>query len=362
MQINPKKSRQSSGDETDPRLDVFDQAAWDASFDIDDFDDSDIDVPESVPNAASIFQEIQLSVEALAGTSSMAPDEADGNGFLFKEPVNPLIIQSKERRQSLWSVVVRAYQEIRSGRSVDYVVAEPDLNLLFLQRCWELGAAASPFELNWILMNARKDHRMPSVERAKPFSLDRQVVDVVSYAADIAMRELQDELYFAQQREMSSVDQVLCNPQLVRKFDAVASRICPGFRAFDYRWAVLSLRKARRNKPRVGFPTNLQELGLVEDVQRNRLPNSSGLYWITSGNKSVFVGVANNIQRQVLSLMERAGTELINAQDQSKNLAKPRLAVMDSPITWAEQYRTRVLADKGSVLNFQLSRSLLSAA
>src|SRR5207237_3899780 len=110
---------------------------------------------------------------------------------------------------------------------------------------WELGAAASPFELNWVLMNARKDHRMPSSSRSKPVFLGKEVFDNVTYAADIAMRELQNEMYFKDQRGILSVDQILCSPQLVRRFDTHASRISPGFRTFDYRWEVLGLRKAR---------------------------------------------------------------------------------------------------------------------
>jgi len=252
MRNIPNNERRPTGDEPDPRLDVFDKAAWDASFDISDFDDRDIHVPESFPDAAAVFAEIRLSIEALAGTSSEA-HSSDDNGvdLLFSGPTGHFAVQCKSRHSELWSIAVRAYQDIRCDRSVDYVVAEPEANLLFLHRCWELGAAASPFELNWILMNARKDHRMSTSSRSKPVFLGKEVFDTVSYAADIAMRELQNELYFKNQREMLSVDQILCSPHLVRRFDALASGISPGFRTFDYRWAVLA---ARGETPQVHAP------------------------------------------------------------------------------------------------------------
>jgi hypothetical protein len=362
MENNKNTFRRHNGDEPDPRLDVFDQAAWDAAFDINDFDDSDIVVPNSLPDATAVFQEVQLAVDALAGTSSDVPADAADNGadFLFPGFSEPVVVQCKHRRSSLWSIVIRAYQEVRCDRSVDYIVTEPESNLLFLQRCWELGAGASPFELNWMLMNARKDHRMPCIERAKPTSLGKEVLDSVSYAADIAMRELQNDLYFKHHRETPSVDQILCDPHLVRKFDTRATRICPGYQPFHYRWAVLGLRKARRTRACVGFPTDLRPIGLVEDLRRDRLPNTSGLYWITSGTNSLFVGVANDIQRQVLSFVDRLGGNAICRGDQRAD--KPRLLVMENGVTHAEQYRTRLLKDKGSLLNFHLSKSLLTAA
>lgn len=364
MAFNPKNFRRPQGDEPDPRLDVFDQAAWDATFDINDFDDTGIAVPDSVPDAKAVFKEVQLSVDALAGTSSATPADAANHEANPLFPCDPgtMVVQCRHRRDFLWSIVVRAYQEVRCDRSVDYVVAEPESNLLFLHRCWELGAAASPFELNWILMNARKDHRMPPGVRAKRCYLDKEVFDTVSYAADIAMRELQNELYFEQHRDSPSVDQILCNPHLVRTFDALAASIAPGFRTFDYRWAVLGLRKARRTKARVEFPTGLQELGLVEDVRSSRLPKNSGLYWITSGTNSVFVGVANDIRRQVLSFVDRRGTAIIDRGESVRPAAKATLLVLEEGLVAAEQYRTRLLKDKGSRLNFQLFGSLLPAA
>ena len=362
MRSNSTNERRPTGDEPDPRLDVFDQAAWDASFDASDFDDRDVQVPDSFPNAAAVFAEIQLSINALAGTSSRAYPDNDEPDLLFRHQQGAVVVQCKRRRAELWSVVVRAYRDIRCDRSVDYVVAEPEANLLFLHRCWELGAAASPFELNWILMNARKDHRMQSSSRSKPVFLGKDVFDNVTYAADIAMRELQNELYFKDQRGMLSVDQILCSPQLVNRFDTRASRISPGFRTFDYRWAVLGLRKARRAKARAGFPIGLQSIGLIEDARKDRLPKSSGLYWVTSGTNSLFVGVANNLQRQVLSLAERLYCDDMIQQLNPRSTEKPSLKIMESGVVWAEMYRTRVLKDRGSLLNFQLFKALQPAA
>jgi hypothetical protein len=112
----------------------------------------------------------------------------------------------------------------------------------------------------------------------------------------------------------------------------------------------------------VGFPNNLEPVGLVEDVRRDRLPKASGLYWVTCGYDSLFVGVANNLQRQVLSLTERLYSNDVLKQIASTGMEKPSLKIMEGGVVCAEMYRTRVLKDKGSLLNFQLFKGLQAAA
>src|SRR5439155_11676519 len=120
--------------------------------------------------------------------------------------------------------------------------------------CWQLGAAAPPQELNWTLLTARKDGHLRGLPRAKAFSIPRERLDQFSFASEIALRHLQDRAYYGEQRELS-LDKVLCDPALAAEFDATARRLAPGYSSLDYRWAAMTLRKARRWAAELRLPS-----------------------------------------------------------------------------------------------------------
>ena len=239
----------------------------------------------------------------------------------------------------------------RNGRSVDFCVAEPEANLLFLQRCWVLGAAASPFELNWVLLNARKANRL-SLPRSSRVSIPKDRLDRFSFAADMAMRHLQDRIYLEEQRDVS-IDKVFCEPRLSQEFDRLAAGLAPGFQPFEYRWAVISLRKARRSQVQSQAAPTLTDYGRVEDVRVSSLPATSGIYWITSGRDSLFTGAASSLRVQVDSLVDRLGTSALPNWRQDRLVERPILRVLECPPAQSKQAHAALLRSSGSLLNFQ---------
>ena len=323
----------------------------DESFNIDDFDVTGIDFPAALESP-------QRLIDRLCNADGAHHNEPENGeqGMLFAHVVGrdeksdgPV---GEKTDNALWDTVIRAYGDVRCDRSSDYVVADPAADLRYLQRCMELGAPARPFELNWMLMNARKAGKLADFPRAKAFSIPKEKLDLFAFAADIAMRMVQERVYFSQQRSVS-IDHVLCDPGLVGEFDRIASGLVPGFNATEYRWAVITLRKARRFA-RDGFELpSFDSFGLLEDVRLSQLPDTWGTYWIQAGESSILTGVATNTRCQVGSLLERMGFGVIPEEMRERPKEKMRLAVsVNGNYQTCEFARAALHKQSGSRLNF----------
>lgn len=349
----------SQENQSDARHVASSDARIDASkmidpFDISDFDDAGVDLPERLRTPDSLIARLERASSELRmeGDNGIAQPPVVVPEFVA--PAVQSLADTEEWRSSssLWSIVIRAYADVRCERSIDYVVADPEANILFLQRCWELGAPASPFELNWILMNARKAGRVGELPRAKRFSIPRERLDHFSFAVDIAMRAVQERLYYSEHREVS-IDQVLCDPHLAREFDGFAKAIVPEQESLACRWAIMSLRKARRAfGPTCQMPT-LDNVGLLEDVRVADLPRTCGTYWVRTGDGSLFTGVATNLRVQIDQLVQRMGNRVVPPWVKDVPAAKPKIVICGTDnYESGEVFRAGVFKHAGSRLNF----------
>ena len=321
-----------------------------AQIDFDLFDSTGVDLPHELRSSRPVLDLLDPPVPGRP-----AEDESQMVLFDVGEPCAPTPTLSPESIRRLRPIVARAYADVREDKSVDYCVAEPEANLLFLNRCWELGAAASPFELNWVLMNARKANHFEDLElsRSARTSIPRDRLDLFAFASDMAMRHLQDRVYSEDRRDVS-IDKILCEPHLAREFDKLARLITPGFSSFEYRWAAISLRKARRSKPRSSPSSCFTSVGYVEDLSIQKLSDRSGVYWITEGENSLFMGVANNLRTQCDSLIQRLGFRIVPEWMEERPKVKPVLHVHECPHTMSKQTHAALLLSRGSRLNFRM--------
>lgn len=246
------------------------------------FDPDGIPLPEELRTSKQLAEMLDIAPKEGCVESD---DTAERCPTLFTvsgvaEVVDALPQVDSRRLNSLWTIVTRAYADVRTDKSIDYVIAEPEANLLFLRRCWELGAAASPFELNWVLMNCRKDGKMSGLRlpRSARVGIAKDRLDLFSFAADMAMRTLQDKIYYGQQADVS-IDKILCDPQLSSEFVRLATQVAPGFLDFEYRWAVMSMRKARRANPILRVKPTLGDVGCLYDVTSRRVPTPNISVW-----------------------------------------------------------------------------------
>lgn len=324
------------------------------SFDISDFDECGVDVPERLRTPDSLIARLERAASELRAETESSVAQPQVESPRLVTPSAQPVAEGDEYGISpkLWSIVIRAYADVRCERSIDYMVADPEANLLFHQRCWELGAPASPFELNWILMNARKAGKLGALSRAKRFSIPRERLDYFSFAVDIAMRAVQEHLYYSEQREIS-IDQVLCDPHLAREFDGYAKQIVPELASLECRWAIMSLRKARRTcAPTFKIPT-LDSPSLLEDVRVSDLPSTCGTYWVRTGDGSLFTGVATNLRVQIDQLMQRMGSRVVPPWVNDVPTTKPKIVMCGTGNYEAgEVFRAGVFKHAGSRLNF----------
>src|SRR5262245_61910470 len=133
-------------------------------------------------------------------------------------------------------LVTRAFLEVRKNEgSTELYIADPDKNAEFLRACRRLGVTASVFKINKTLSNARKNRLLKGLKSKKT------IVDYkdFAFASEFAATQLR-------YRHGATIDDILCDPDLSAKFDALARRLSPGRTFFEYRWAILSIRKAGR--------------------------------------------------------------------------------------------------------------------
>lgn len=207
----------------------------------------------------------------------------------------------RTRFNDLYELVRVAYLKVHSGNSIDRIIADPDLNAVFVQECWRLGAEVrSAAELNRALLNARKQGKIGPVPGVVAYSLPRAELDKYLFASEVALRLVQDEEYYSHQLSVS-LDRILCEPTLSYRFDQLARAIAPGFRSADYRWAAIAIRKGLARRPSAGAPTRLNFVsrGWLADVNVGSLCPDAGLFWLRSGSTDVYIGHAQSIRGEI---------------------------------------------------------------
>lgn len=243
-------------------------------------------------------------VSAEAGAAAVG-----GQGMLFSAPAwTTRVLEAANAPRAMdssWDVLIRdAYLAAYKGSSIDKLIADPDATPRFIQECWKRGLRASPFELTWLLYNARKANKIGPIPAVERYVVSRSEMDQYLWATEIALRIVQDEAYFHQQRNMS-LDRLLCHPVLAQEFESIARKLAPGFQSIDYRWAALCIRKSHDRKLQ-GTPAQdaePQHLGSTDCVRASSIPDQPGLFWLSSGGTPLLVGQAENLRGQFDRLM-----------------------------------------------------------
>jgi hypothetical protein len=192
--------------------------------------------------------------------------------------------------------VVKAFLAVREARrdqrSSDLYIADPERNAQFLAKCRAIGIQASDYTINKMLLYARKNSYLTGLKSART-SFDHEEY---AFASEFAATELK-------YRRGASIDDILCDPKLAREFDSIAQKLAPGFSSLEYRWAILSIRKAgRQYKLKSDFrtPKLTERFRLVKDSLEN-LPMQNGVYLLCEKEKPLYA-------RSTVSL--RHGVEL----------------------------------------------------
>lgn len=189
--------------------------------------------------------------------------------------------------------LLQAFLSIRDGYSVDRVVTDPELNLLFQQKCDQFDAELSPKERNLALLNLRKSGSLAGQPRSRRTSFANE--DEYRFASELAVRYLE-------RRDQVSLDQILCDPEKSVEFDELAIALAPGYSSLQYRWAALNLRKARKIPPELGTKL-IQRLNLVRvrctELELNTIPTKQGLYLFLTSIDVKYIGETSNLRKRL---------------------------------------------------------------
>ncbi len=132
--------------------------------------------------------------------------------------------------------VQEAFRLAHQGYSADRVVIDPDLNSSFIAACKKLGLAGDPCTWNILLFRLRKQGKLNEIEITQSSDLSWEYCDPFLAASEMALQTMLN------QKEGESLDEIFCDPVLVKKFDSLATELTPGFSVLEYRWAALKIR------------------------------------------------------------------------------------------------------------------------
>lgn len=200
-------------------------------------------------------------------------------------------------------IVVEAFEVVREGFSVDRVIADPILNKRFLSECLRGAGTVAPVELNLMLLNLRKGAQIQRGSR-------RTIIvgqEAFGFAAEMAIRALE-------RKHATTLDRVLCDPQMAAEFDSVAGAIAPGFTSLEYRWAALSLRKANRLKPELlgrVVAAEVHDPIIVSGLDLLQIPAKQGLYILTNREKVLYIGEAQNLRSRLKKHLDHSDNKYL---------------------------------------------------
>jgi len=194
--------------------------------------------------------------------------------------------------------VADAFRESHSGFSADRLVADPDLNLAFVENCKRFGLAGDARTWNTLLFRLRKAGKLATIETNRQTKISWNDCDDYLFASEIALQILLDEPV------AQSMDEILCDPLLAEQFDKTASRFAPGYSPLQYRWAALKLRKqaktARNRSSVLKPPSRLGEKIPVKDLIARKLSDAAGVYVVGEhGSSKLYVGEASNLRHRL---------------------------------------------------------------
>lgn len=225
---------------------------------------------------------------------------------VITEPQNTEPSKPSVNSLDIEKVVIAAFSQTYEGYTVDRVVADPDLNRIFLVECAKSGLDIEPQRFNQTLFQLRRAGKFQSLSTraVTEYAWDR--TDQYSFASEIAWRRMSDQ-------NLCDLEDIFCDPEIALSFDSTAALMAPGFSPIEYRWAALKLRKLRQvaaDRANRLSTVAIPERASCGDRKRwSRLEGEPGLYLVYgSDERPLYVGETLNLGRR---LKQQFGTKPI---------------------------------------------------
>jgi hypothetical protein len=195
------------------------------------------------------------------------------------------------------STIAEAFNSTHGGYSTDWVIIDPHHDALFLERCRALGIqknSHSDFLLNHMLMNIRKTKKYKGILNSASKPSGFKSYDDCAFASEIAVRSIE-------RSDGIKLDRILCDPDILRRFDALALELAPSHTAIKLRCAALNLRKTHRLKP-IDLTSDVYKLvaaSPVKEIKLSAVESKPGVYAFYDYTRPLFAGETDNLHRRI---------------------------------------------------------------
>ncbi len=203
--------------------------------------------------------------------------------------------------------LARAFEATNDGYSVDRLLADPAMNLHFVDECKRIGLPGNPRFWNHRLLRMRKRPgvlKSSLLKSSLRFSLPFEECEPFLFASEVAWKQLLSD------ERAGSLDEIFCDPNLAAEFDEIATKFSPGFTSLQYRWGALRIRKyamGARNEGRMlkeAAPKRVGRKIPFDDLAKSDLPSSSGIYLISEKDQMLYISGAFRIRERIHAILD----------------------------------------------------------
>lgn len=213
--------------------------------------------------------------------------------------------QERARNSSaLDASIKKAFDSSSDGWSVDEVLLHDDRRNSFIEACRSLPGISSDIsdkQLFERLIQIRKAGKLGAQSTQRSHS----DVDAWLPVAEIASRRMMDEY-------QANVDQWLVDPDLLVKFDHIASQIVADADRYEVRKAALKLRKSRRLKPELmsrvtDWKRDIKTFTVEEaSSDLSQIPTNAGVYIFRDKTGYLYIGQSNNLRTRLTKHLDES--------------------------------------------------------
>ena len=200
--------------------------------------------------------------------------------------------------------IKKAFVASCDGWSVDEVLLHDDRRKSFIETCRsqpEIDSDIADKQLFERLIQIRKAGKLGSSSTQR----SRSDVEAWLPIAEIASRRMMDEF-------QANVDQWLVDPDLLKKFDAIANQILADADPYDVRKAALKLRKSRSLKPELmsrvtDWKREIKTFSVAQaSMDLNQIPTNAGVYIFRDKTGFLYIGQSNNLRTRLTKHLDES--------------------------------------------------------
>jgi DNA modification methylase len=205
--------------------------------------------------------------------------------------------QQEQMENAYIKGVCEAFRRVHDGFSVDRIVADPELNVRFLEQCEKIGVAGDPRSWNRTLFELRKRGLLAEFPVTRRTELSWVQCDSFLFASEIAWHQMLEEGWL-------NLDEILLEPSGAAEFDRRAEILAPGYSSLEYRWGALKLRKiakVARMRAKVLFDGKTRKPLRLREELWERLPETSGVYIVfeRATKSPLYAGQSLNVRSRI---------------------------------------------------------------